>query len=336
MEKKHKRLSFKERIIIETLLKEGKSKNYIANQLKRNRTTITREVNLWVKKPSDIYKAELAHSYALDTNKSKHCSDKINDNPKLKIFIFRCLLVGTSPEIIAGRLKLIYPNDSIMSISHESIYNYIYRHRQTKLAQKLIKLLPYHHHKRRKQNKFATKKTRIKNQISIDDRPKYIQWRIEIGHWEGDLMIGVGQKSAIGTIVERKTRYTFIVKLENRKSETVTQQFAKILNTMPKYILKSMTYDNGMEMANHQWLTQNTGLKIYFAHPYSSWERGTNENTNGLIRRFLPKGTDFNNVSEQQLKNIQNNLNNRPRKVLGYKTPNEVMKQEINEHKVCQ
>mgnify|MGYP005859365519 FL=1 len=107
MEKKHKRLSFKERIIIETLLKEGKSKNYIANQLKRNRTTITREVNLWVKKPSDIYKAELAHSYALDTNKSKHCSDKINDNPKLKIFIFRCLLVGTSPEIIAGRLKLM-------------------------------------------------------------------------------------------------------------------------------------------------------------------------------------------------------------------------------------
>jgi transposase, IS30 family len=94
-----------------------------------------------------------------------------------------------------------------------------------------------------------------------------------------------------------------------------------------------MTYDNGMEMANHQWLTENTGVKVYFAHPYSSWERGTNENTNGLIRRFLPKGTDFNNVSEKQLKSIENNLNNRPRKVLGFKTPNEMMTKEINEHK---
>ena len=335
MEKIHKRLSYKERIVIETLLKEGKTKNYIAKQLNRNRTTITREVNLWVIKPTDVYKADLAHSYAVDANKHKHCSDKINDYPMLKIFIFRNLLLGTSPELIAGRLKILYPNDPIMSISHESIYTYIYRHRQTKLAQKLIKLLPYHHHKRREKRKFGTKKTRIKNQVSIDDRPKHIELRLEVGHWEGDLMIGVGQKSAIGTIVERKTRYTFIVKLENRKSETVTHQFAKILNTLPKFITKSMTYDNGMEMTNHQWLTENTGMDVFFAHPYSSWERGTNENTNGLIRRFLPKGTDFNNVTEEQLKAIENNLNNRPKKVLGYKTPNEQMLQEINKHKGC-
>jgi transposase, IS30 family len=336
MEKIHKRLSYKERIVIETLLQEGKSKNYIANQLKRNRATITREVNPWVIKPTDIYKADLAHWYALEANKYKHCSDKINDNPRLKIFIFRNLILGTSPELIAGRLKIEYPNDPIMSISHESIYCYIYRHRQTKLAQKLIKLLPYHHHKRRKQRKFGTKKTRIKDQISIDDRPDHVELRLEVGHWEGDLMIGIGQKSAIGTIVERKTRYTFMVKLENRKSETVTYQFAKILNTMPKFITKSMTYDNGMEMANHKWLTNNTGMDIFFAHPYSSWERGTNENTNGLIRRFLPKGTDFNNVSEEQLKAIENNLNNRPKKVLGYRTPKEQMMQEINNHKGCQ
>ena len=275
----------------------------------------------------------MAHWYALETNKNKHCSDKINDNLRLKMFIFRNLIQGTSPELIAGGLKIIYPNDPIMSISHESIYSYIYRHRHTKLAQKLIKLLPYHHHKRRKQRKFGFQKTRIKNQISIDDRPKHIELREEVGHWEGDLMIGIGQKSAIGTIVERKTRYTFIVKLDNRKSETVTHQFAKILNTMPKFITKSMTYDNGMEMSNHQWLTNNTGMSIFFAHPYSSWERGTNENTNGLIRRFLPKRTDFNNVTQEQLKAIENNLNNRPKKVLGYKTPNEQMTIEINNHK---
>jgi len=335
MEKTHKRLSYKERIVIETLLRENKSKNYIALQLNRNRATITREVNLWVIKPTDIYKADIAHWYALELNKSKKYSDKINTIPKLKVFIYRNLLLGTSPELIAGRLKILYPNDPTMTISHESIYKHIYRHRQSVLGRKLIKLLPYHHHKRRQNRKLGIKKTRIKDQVSIDDRPKHINLRLEVGHWEGDLMIGIGQKSAIGTIVERKTRYTFIVKLENRKSETVTQQFAKILNTLPKNILKSMTYDNGMEMANHKWLTNNTGMNVFFAHPYSSWERGTNENTNGLIRRFLPKGTDFNNITEEQLKAIENNLNNRPKKVLGFKTPKELMTQEINDNKGC-
>lgn len=334
MKEIHKRLSYQERIIIETLLKENKNKNYIAIKLKRNRATITREVNLWVINPEDNYKADIAHWYALEANKFKHSSDKINDNPKLKIYIYRNLILGTSPELIAGRLKFLYPNDPIMSISHESIYKHIYRHRQSRLGRKLIKLLPYHHHKRRSNRKYGKKRQRIKDQTSIEQRPGHIELRLEIGHWEGDLMIGIGQKSAIGTIVERKTRFTFIVKLENRKSETVTYQFAKILNTLPKFIRKTMTYDNGMEMANHKWLTDNTGMDIFFAHPYSSWERGTNENTNGLIRRFLPKGTDFKNVTEQQLKDIQNNLNNRPKKVLGYKTPKEQMMQEINNHKL--
>jgi transposase, IS30 family len=333
MKELHKRLSYKERIIIETLLKESKSKNYIAIKLKRNRATITREVNLWVIKPTDIYKADIAHWYALEANKYKHSSDKINDNPRLKIHIYRNLIIGTSPELIAGRLKILYPNDPIMSISHESIYKHIYRHRQSTLGRKLIKLLPYHHHKRRTNRKYGNKRQRIKDQTSIEQRPGHIELRLEVGHWEGDLMIGIGQKSAIGTIVERKTRFTFIVKLENRKSQTVTYQFAKILNSLPQFIRKTMTYDNGMEMANHKWLTDNTGMDIFFAHPYSSWERGTNENTNGLIRRFLPKGTDFNKVTEQQLKAIENNLNNRPKKVLGYRTPNELMMQEINNHK---
>jgi IS30 family transposase len=336
MEKIHKRLSFKERIVIETLLKENKTKSYIAKQLNRNRATVGREVNIWVMKPSDIYKADLAHWYALDVNKNKRAADKINAIPKLKIFIYRNLLLGTSPELIAGRIKLLYPNDSQMAISHESIYKHIYRHRQTSLGRKLIKLLPYHHHKRKLKRKFGKNRIRIKDQVSIDNRPKHIELRLEVGHWEGDLMIGVGQKSAIGTIVERKTRYTFIVKIENRKSETVTQQFAKHLNTLPQLIKKTMTYDNGLEMANHQWLSNNTGMDIYFAHPYSSWERGTNENTNGLIRRFLPKGTDFNNITLEKLKQIQNNLNNRPKKVLGYKTPNEIMTHEINNNQGCQ
>jgi transposase, IS30 family len=329
MERKYKRLTYNERIIIQTLLKENKSKNYIALQLNRNRSTITNEVNLWIVKPTDNYNAELAHWYALETNKSKRAEDKINSHPKLKMFIYRSLLKGTSPELMAGQIKILYPNDPIMSISYESIYKHIYRHRQTSLGKKLIKLLPYHHHKRRDKRKFGKKRNRIKDQVSIDLRPEHILLRQEAGHLEGDLMIGVGQKSAIGTIVDRKTRFLIIVKIENRKSKTVTQEFALQLKKQPKYLRKTMTYDNGLEMANHKWLTQNTGMKIYFAHPYSSWERGTNENTNGLIRRFLPKGTDFNKVTMEQLKTIENNLNNRPRKVLGFKTPNEIRNEEI-------
>jgi IS30 family transposase len=230
---------------------------------------------------------------------------------------------------MAGQIKILYPNDPVMSISYESIYKHIYRHRQTALGRKLIKLLPYHHHKRREKRKFGKKRNRIKDQVSIDDRPLHINTRLEAGHLEGDLMIGVGQKSAIGTIVDRKTRFLIIVKINNRKSKTVTQEFAKLLNKQPKHLRKTMTYDNGIEMANHKWLSKKTGMDIYFAHPYSSWERGTNENTNGLIRRFLPKGTDFNNVSLERLKQIQDNLNNRPRKVLGFKTPNQMRNEEI-------
>ena len=332
MEKSRKRLTLNERIVIETLLKENKSKSYIAKQLNRNRSTVTREVNNWVINSTDKYSATIADFYAKDDYLNKRNKDKINTYKNLKYFVYKGLLSGFSPEQIAGRIKLLHPNDAIMSISYEAIYQHIYKHRQSYLGKKLIKLLPYHHHKRRQNRKFGIKKSRIKDQINISQRPENVKLRLEVGHWEGDLMIGVGQKSAIGTIVERKTRFTFIVKIENRKSKTVTQQFAKIMNTMPKFIRKTMTYDNGMEMANHQWLTQNTGMDIYFANPYSSWERGTNENTNGLIRRFFPKGTDFNKISIEQLKQAETALNNRPRKVLGYKTPNEMIKQEINDY----
>ena len=332
MEKLRRRLTLNERIIIQTLLGENRTKSYIANQLKRNRSTITREVNNWVRKPSDKYDATIADFFAKEEYLNKRNKDKISTHKRLKAFVYRGLLSGFSPEQIAGRIKVLYPNDTTMSISHEAIYQHIYKHRQSYLGKKLIKLLPYHHHKRREKRKFGKNRVRIKDQVNISQRPKHVELRIEVGHWEGDLMIGTGQKSAIGTIVERKTRYTFIVKIENRKSKTVTQQFAKLLNTLPKDIRKTMTYDNGIEMANHKWLSNNTGMDIYFANPYSSWERGTNENTNDLIRRKKKKGTDFNKITIEQLKQAQYALNNRPRKILGYKTPNEIMNQEITNY----
>jgi IS30 family transposase len=320
--KKHRRLTHKERVQIETLLNEKKSKSYIAKKLKRARSTITREVNKWVQNKEHKYDADLAHWCAKEDYLNKRNLDKISTYSLLKFFVYKGLLSNWTPEQISGRLKELYPNNPIMTISHEAIYRHIYTRQQASLNKKLIKLLVRHKKRRGGGSK-------IINQVSIDNRPKHIEFRNEVGHWEGDLVIGKDHKSAIGTIVERKTRFTLIIKLKSKKAMEVANEFSKILNKLNPIYKKTMTYDNGIEMARHEIITKNTGMKIYFAHPYSSWERGTNENTNGLIRRYLPKGTNFNEIHINQLQIIQEKLNNRPRKIIGYKTPKEMMDLEL-------
>lgn len=326
--KKYRRLTFPERVVIETMLSQGQSRAYIAEKLNRKRSTICREVNKWIS-GGGKYEAFLADWCARDDFKNKHNKDKISTHPELKKYIYAGLKKGWSPQQIAGRIKIDFPNDKIMTISHEAIYLYIYQHPQAKENKRLIALLTYHKSRRRRSRRNQRAKGRIKFGVSIDLRPSHIADRMQAGHWEGDLMIGSNQGSAIATLVERKTRFTHIIKLKDRKSETVTASFMTRLNIHERHLKRTMTYDNGFEMANHQWLTEQTGTEIYFAHPYSSWERGTNENTNGLIRRFLPKKTNFNKVRETKLAFIQSSLNNRPRKVLGYQTPAEVLDFEI-------
>lgn len=326
--KNYHRLCYKERVVIETLLSEKKPRSFISKQLKRSRSTITREIKKWIRNPTDIYKADLAHFCAKDDYLNKRNLDKISTYPALRIYVYRGLLRAWSPEQVAGKIKLHYPNNNILSISHEAIYTHIYNYTEGKLRKKLIALLLYSKSKRRSRKGGKKDKIRIKDAISIDARPAHIELRQEVGHWEGDLVVGPKQASAIGTLVERKTRFTHIVKLKDRQSKTVTTAFKKPLRKMNPVFKKTMTYDNGMEMANHKWFTKKTGVQVYFAHPYSAWERGTNENTNGLIRRYLPKKTDFNKITQTELKNIQDKLNDRPRKILGFFTPNEMMEKE--------
>jgi IS30 family transposase len=327
--KKHRRLTLKERVIIQTLLNENKTKAYIAKKIHRSRSTVSREVNKLGSNPKVDYDAYLAHWSAKDDYLNKRNLDKISTHKPLKTFVYKGLLSQWTPEQISGRIKELYPNDPIMSISHEAIYRHIYTRPQASLNKKLIKLLVRKKTRRRPPKKRRGTGSKIINQVSIDNRPKHIELREEIGHWEGDLIIGKNHKSAIGTIVERKSRYTIIVKLESKKADEVAKMFSEKLNQLQKIFRKSMTYDNGIEMARHEKITQNTGMKIYFAHPYSSWERGTNENTNGLIRRYFPKGTDFNQIDEKTLMIIQQKLNNRPRKIIAYKTPKEIMDYEL-------
>ena len=190
MSSKHRRLSIKERIQIETLLNEGKSKAYIAKTLNRSRSTITREINKWVQNPNDKYAAELAHWNAKDDYLNKRNLDKISTHKPLKHFVYKGLLSEWTPEQISGRIKELYPNDPIMSISHEAIYRHIYTRPQASLNKKLIKLLVRKKTRRRPPKKRRGTGSKIINQVSIDLRPKHIQLREETGHWEGDLMIG--------------------------------------------------------------------------------------------------------------------------------------------------
>lgn len=332
--KKFVRLTLSERVIIETLLGEKRSKSDIAKKLGRSRSTISNEVNRWVVGSQGVYRAELAHGCATAMNDYKRRKDKISLSKPLRVQVFRGLLSHLSPELISGRLKLMFPDDPTMNVSYESIYRYIYAHPQGALNQKLIRLLVRRKSRRRKPKKRPDNRTKILEGLGIDARPIEAEDRLEVGHWEGDLLIGPKGGSCIGSIVERKTRYALLVKLSSKKAKTVRRAFARRLNQQPVELRKTMTYDNGTEMAEHKRLTRQTGVSVYFAHPYSSWERGTNENTNGLVRRYYSKKTDFRTVSKAELERLEEHLNNRPRKVLGYYTPKEMYHFEIRKAKL--
>lgn len=226
-----------------------------------------------------------------------------------------------SPEEIAGRLKLIGHKHQI---SHETIYLGIYALPQGKQRSELVKLLRWSRAGRRSRGRVKRRFTGIQNMTSIAQRPAEVAARQVPGHIEGDLIKGAKNASAIGTLVERVSRLVMLTKLDNASSHHVTDAFVKRLRCVPKFMRKSMTYDRGSEMAMHQELTKRLDMPVYFCDPYSPWQRGTNENTNGLIRQYLPKGTDLSLVTQQQLTGIEFKLNNRPRKVLGFRTPLEV------------
>lgn len=324
-DRNYSRLSLKERYLIEGYLKDFKGVSAIAKLLNRNRSTISRELKRGMYLHSNYYIAEHAHKHADIRKRIKRLDPRLLKNNKLRFYVFRGLLKGWIPEQISNSVVMLYPNNPDMRISYEAIYCFIYKQTNSNLKRKLIQLLVRSKPKRSNAPKRKQYMGTIIDRVSIDDRPNEIENRSTIGHWESDLIIGKGQQSAVGTIVERKSRYTIIIPLKSRKSEHVVSEFAKALMQLPRHLLKSITHDNGIEMAAHKLLTKRTKMPVYFAHPYSSWERGTNENTNGLIRRVFKKKTDFSKVTPEQLKELQQRLNDRPRKVLNYKTPNEIL-----------
>lgn len=247
---------------------------------------------------------------------------------RLKRQVVRWLLLGWSPREIQKRLGKEYPLDTTMRISHEAIYRYLYVLPRGALRQTLIKALRQEHKYRRKRKQGDIEETRgkIADMLSIEERPREVADRSVPGHWEGDLLLGLHRRTALGTLVERTTRYTLLIPLRKGKgAAAVRKAYARAFRTIPVELKKTLTYDQGKEMLEHKRFTIATGIRVYFAHPASPWERGTNENTNGLIRQYFPKGTDFSKISTREIKRVQRRLNNRPRAVLDYEKPDEVI-----------
>ena len=323
----YNRLAFWEREEISRGLAQSISLKEIAAVLGRQPSTIGREIDR-VGSSRD-YRAELAQEKFKERSKIPKKPKKLDTNPDLKNFVFKHVRLCWSPEQIAHELKELYPEDKHMQISHESIYTYIYVLPRGGLKKELIACLRQRRKARGKTKNIYQKSEKITDMLSIDERPKEVEDRIVPGHWEGDLIIGKNQKTALGTLVERTTRFTMLVPLKARDSWEVYKSFAKMVKKIPQELARSLTYDRGTEMRQHKLFTRDTNVKVYFAHPYSPWERGTNENTNGLIRQFFPKKTDFSKVTLKEIKRAQDLLNGRPRKVLGWKKPNEVFQNLI-------
>lgn len=312
------KLTLQDREQIFKLLCEHESISSIAIKLNRDVSTIYRELQ---RVPKGEYSPATAHSQASLKAKNSKKKKKLQ-NKELRNYVLQKLDLFWSPEQISKRIILDYPFDTIMRISHETIYRFIYGLKDLLEKEKLIKRLRQRKKRRYSRKRKKENRTRIANLISIRERPKESETRQEEGHWEGDLIIGKDHKTAIGTLVERTSRFTLIVPLsKNKDSFTTVLSFAEAFEKIPSCLKKSLTYDRGSEMAWHEMFTNKTGIKVFFADPHSPWQRGTNENTNGLIRQFFPKKTDFSKYAKEDFQKTQDLLNNRPRKVLDFQTP---------------
>lgn len=321
--KKYSHLTVLERETLAYGLIQGKSLGNIAKSMGRAKSTLSREISRTMQRGS-TYSALTGQYFAKLRRSALRKKKRIENNPDLQEYIHSHLRLRWSPEQIAARLRMEYSHEVNMQISHETIYTYLYVLPRGELRAELLSYLRQKQRSRRKRTKAHTNRGQIPNLISIEERPKEVDNRTIPGHWEGDLVMGKGRKSALGTLVERTTRTTILVPLVKKDAPAVRRAFARETKKLPQQMRLSLTYDRGTEMSQHILFTKQTKIKVYFAHPQSPWERGTNENTNGLVRQYFPKGTDFHKVTREQIKKVQDLLNGRPRKVLDFQTPYEV------------
>ena len=310
-------LSLEEREEISRGISHGHSIRFIASILCRSPSTVSREINK--NGGRNLYRAIIADKFAWCRGQRPK-PFLLGENAMLRDLVDAKLREDWSPEQIAGWLKLTYPDTKGMRVSHETIYKSLFVQTRGLLRKELRNHL-------RSKRKFRHAKAhkpgsgqQIVEGVSIRERPAAIDDRAVPGHWEGDLICG-SKNSYIATVVERQTRFTLLVKVDGKKTDTVVPALARQMTKLPRQLKQSLTWDRGTELASHQKFTVATDIDVYFCDPSSPWQRGTNENTNGLLRQYFPKGSCLSNYSQEQLDEVANHLNNRPRKTLGFLTP---------------
>ncbi len=333
MGKIYAQLTLEERTMIHTQLEMGLNPAAIAVGLNRSASTLSRELrrNGWTRPKTRRgpgrppvaggYRADAAHTRAQACTVTPRVARRLRPGTALWDQVTRYLKAGYSPEQIAGTLAIVHADMPSLQVSHETIYTAIYAMPRGALRTEVIGWLRFGHAKRRPRARGEDRRGRIPDMVSIHDRPPDVEERLMPGHWEGDLIKGAHNRSAVGTLVERTTLFTVLAKMEDASAASAVKGFAHVLNRIKAQKRLSLTYDQGREMAAHQQLTAETGIKVYFADPHSPWQRGRNENTNGLARQYLPKGSDLSVFSQEELDAIAWKLNTRPRKSLGFKCP---------------
>jgi len=316
MKKQYTQITSDERDLIAVHHANGFNISEIAKMLNRNKSTISRELTRNSSKSTKTYLSNQAHKRAKKRKKQAAMKEELKCH-KIRNFVKNKLKEGWTPEIIAGSLAI---NPKKLKISHESIYLYIYKKRPD-----LVQYLPRAHKKRFKRVPKSNKKNnRIPNRISIDQRSEEINNRTEFGHWESDAIVSKQSKVALSVTIERISKLVKIKKIKQNKANLFSRAIIRRMKGLPACSRRSITYDNGSENALHEFINDQLNTDSYFCNPYHSWEKGSVENVNGLIRRFLPKKTDFAKITHKRIKEIEFLLNNRPRKCLGFKTPNQV------------
>lgn len=329
MAKIYKHLSSEERSCIMLRLRDGWSLRAIARELQRSPSCISREVAKHGRMAgchSLPYEATRACSRAHMARFTRRRKRKLDPAGALFADMRQRLQDGLSPDQIAGSLRRIHPGETRLTVSHETIYTALYALPRGELRRELIGYLRQGHVERWRRSRGANRKRTgfVSDDVLIHVRPLEVEDRQVPGHWEGDFIKGAVNRSAVGTLVERSSRFVLLAHMDDCTSLSALHGFTRVLQTVEPAMRKTMTYDRGSEMARHRDLTMASNMQIFFADPYSPWQRGSNENANGLIRQYLPKGTDLSVYSQGELNTIANKLNDRPRRVLDYQTPREV------------
>lgn len=312
-------LTTQERAVVMTMRDDQCSVRTIAKRLGRSPSSISREIRR--NAGLGAYDANLAHLQSAARRVMPRRAPKMESGSVLFQVVRHYLNRLWSPQQISNILKAMWPTETDKTVSHETIYNAIYLHPRGELKRELIACLRHHNQVRKPRTRGTDRRGQIKDMQSIHIRSPEIEDRVIPGHWEGDLIKGEGNRSSVGTLVERTTRFVVLARMDNAGTKSVVDSFSAVLNREPEALRKSMTYDQGREMHGHKILTERTGVQIYFADPHSPWQRGSNENTNGLLRQYMPKGSDLSIYSQEELDAIALSLNTRPRQTLGWKTP---------------